>query len=432
MRILHVSTYGGGDGAAIAAYRLHRGLLSLGCDSAMFVSQTPNGLEDPSVKVYKPPRDWRILRRRWRRLQIARGLPRYEASRPQGGETFSDDRSHHGDELVAQVPPCDIIHVHAMHAFIDYRSFFAAAPRRAPIVMTMHDMSFFTGGCHFDGVFTDGDHFHGGCGRYTERCGACPQLGSDQERDLSRQIWERKQKAFNSIAPGRLHLVAPCNWMAQEAKRSPLLQGRPVTVIRYGVDTEVFQPFDRAAARQVLGIPFNASVVLFVAQPLSRRNKGFRELAQALEGIRQSDLLLMSVGGGTPPVDVSVSHRRLGSVRDERLLAIAYNAADIFVIPSLQDNSPQTALEAIACGIPVLGFQTSGIPEIVRPGVTGMLVPLQDVAALRTTIIKLLGDPDERASMAARCRRVALEEYSPPSQTQHYVDLYRAVLAGAA
>jgi glycosyltransferase involved in cell wall biosynthesis len=420
MRVVHISTSDRGSGAASAAYRLHRGLRNLGCDSMMFVAELSGDDHDGTVRRFAAPRDLPTrLRRRLRRFQIARSAARY--SRSSHAEAFSDDRSPHGPELVEQLPPSDMINVHAMLNFVDYRDFFAFAPRRAPVVRTLHDMSFFTGGCHYDA----------GCGKYAARCGACPQLGSSMEHDLSREIWQRKQSAFKRIPPDRLFLVTPTRWLANEVRRSALLRDLPVTVVPLGLDTEIFRPVDRSFARNILGLREDAAVVLFVAEPITRSNKGFADLAQALDGLdRPSNLILLSAGSGRPPARVQKAHQHLGKIGDERLLSIVYNAADVFVIPSMQDNSPQTALEAIACGIPVVGYATCGIPEIVRPGLTGLLVGPKDIPALRTAIGDLLQNHDQRARLAADCRRIAVEEYALSVSAQRYVQLYQMILEG--
>jgi glycosyltransferase involved in cell wall biosynthesis len=307
-----------------------------------------------------------------------------------------------------------------MYDFVDFRAFFARVPQHTPVVRTLHDMTFYTGGCHFDA----------GCGKYTARCGACPQLGSRKERDLSRQIWQRKRAALSALPAGCLHLVAASRWVAREANRSSLLQDFPITVIPYAVDTEVFRPRDRRVVRDALGISPDASVILFVAGVINDPRKGFAVLAQALQGLRHlPNLLLLSVGSGQPPVRVQVPHLDLGQIKNERLLSLAYGAADVFVIPSLEDNLPQTVLEATACGIPVVGFAVGGIPDMVRTGVTGLLVPPQDVNALRAAINDLLQDPTRRTEMTANCRRIAVQEYAQEVQARRYVELYQTMLA---
>jgi glycosyltransferase involved in cell wall biosynthesis len=420
MRVVHVSRFETGGGAALAANRLHGSLRRQGVDSTMFVAEKLT--DDPAVTVFQPPRD--LLSRLRRRLQYKRltySMRRYESARLADQASFNDDRVPGGRDLVTQLPAGDVINIHVMYGFADYRTFLAAVPQHTPVVRTLHEMSFFTGGCHYDV----------GCGKYTERCGACPRLGSHRERDLSRQIWRRKRAILSTIAPGRLHLVAPSRWLANEAKRSSLLQKFPVTVIPLALDTEVFCPRDRRGAREALGIPSDALVVLFVASLISQPIKGLALLVEALNGLGHlRDLLLLSVGRGQPPVEVQIPHLPLGYLGNERLRSLVYSAADVFVIPSLYDNLPQTVLEATACGTPVVGFAVGGIPDMVRPGITGLLVPALDVNALRAAIRALLQDRTRRAEMAANCRRIAVAEYALEVQARRYIELYEMILAG--
>jgi glycosyltransferase involved in cell wall biosynthesis len=249
---------------------------------------------------------------------------------------------------------------------------------------------------------------------------------------LSRQIWLRKYAALGGVKPGRLHLVAVSRWLANEAKRSTLLRNFPVSVIPNGLDTEDFRQRDKEFAREILRIPRDTSVVLFVAEPVNRPTKGFSLLIQTLNGIHDStNLLLVSMGSGRPPSEVKVPYLNLGHIRNDRVCSLAYNAADVFVISSLQDNLPNTVLEAMACGTPVVGFAVGGVPDMVRHGVTGLLVPPQDVAALRTAICELLKDPVRRIEMAANCRDIAVKEYSLEIQSKRHVELYESILADA-
>jgi glycosyltransferase involved in cell wall biosynthesis len=312
-----------------------------------------------------------------------------------------------------------VINVHSMFHFVDFGVFFRTVPKLTPVVRTLHDMSFFTGGCHLDA----------GCGRYAQRCGACPQLGSHDERDLSRQVWERKRSALQAVEPDRLHLVTPSRWLAEAVRRSSLLRRFSVTVIPHGVDHDVFAPRDRRFARDVLGIPQDARVVIFVAEPIDRPVKRLSWLVRALEQIAdRAHPLLVTAGGGGADVEVSMPHMHLGDIRNERLLSLAYSAADVIAVPSQQENFPLTVLEALACGVPVVGSAVGGISEIVRDGVTGLLVPPDDVSALATALDELLQSPARRAQLAATSRRLAMEEYSLDVQARRYADLYAQVL----
>jgi glycosyltransferase involved in cell wall biosynthesis len=416
LKILHLSTEDISGGAARAAYRLHTGLRRLGYDSSMLVARRVS--DDQTISRFMPSMDFSSrLHRRLRRARIARDFERYSASRP--CEIFSDDRSEYGSDILRRLPLYDVINLHWIARFVDYEAFFAGIPRRAPIVWGLHDMNPLTGGCHYDM----------GCGKYREGCGACPQLGSAERDDLSSQIWKRKQKIFSSIEPGRLHIVALNHWMAAEVKQHNVLQRFPVTIIPNGVDTEVFAPRHRGFAREVLGLPQDANVVLFVAHHVNVRYKGLNLLVEAMRGLVDvSKLYLASVGDGRPLIDFPVHHLHIDRIDNDRLLSLVYSAADLLVIPSLQDNLPSTVLESMACGTPVVAFQVGGIPDMVRHRLTGLLVAPQDVEGLRTAIIELLEDRAGRAEMAANCRRIAVEEYALKLQARRYAELYQTLL----
>jgi glycosyltransferase involved in cell wall biosynthesis len=418
MRIVHVTTNDIAGGAARATYRLHNGLRQLGYDSFVYVARQDSS--DPAVKVFKPPEGLPArLRRRVRLEWINRSFGQCQASRPNGYEHFHGDRTALGAAPVAQLPRGDVINLHWVAGFVDYRPFFSQVPPRTPVVWTLHDMNPFTGGCHYD---------HG-CGRYTDKCGACPQLGSTKAIDLSRWVWQRKRRVYGQIKPGHLHIVAPCCWMAAEIKRSSLLRNFPLTIIPNSLDTDIFSPRDRRVAREALDIPQEARVILFVAASVSVRRKGFAMLTQTLSSLSDvPDLFLVSLGSGEPTIEVRIPHIHLGLVQNERWLSLVYSAADLFLIPSLQDNLPNTILESLACGTPVVGFDVGGIPDAVRPGVTGLLAPAEDIVVLSNTIRQLLEDEAARLQMAANCRRIATEEYALNVQALRYLELYERIL----
>lgn len=420
MRIVHLSTYDTKGGAALAAYRLHKRLQVLGQDSSMLVAERLS--QDRSVVEFSPSQALPDrIRRRWRRRTLDRDHALYRATRPAGVELFSDDRSRYGADLVSQLPSCDVINLHWVAEFLDYGTFFPTVAARTPLVWRLADMVPLTGGCHYDE----------GCGRFLQQCGACPQLGSKEQRDLSAAIWQRKHEAFARTPTNRLHIVALCRWMHDFVKNSPLLSRFPSSLIPNGVDVDGFAPRERSFAREVLGIPQHAQVVMFVSEYVSSRRKGFGMLLDALSGDRLCpDLFLVSVGKEAPPVAGAVPTLHMGYVDNDRWLSMIYSAADVFVIPSMQDNLPNTVLESIACGTPVIGFEAGGIPDMVRPGETGVLVPAGDVVGLRAAIRTLLVEMDgtQRAALRERCRKTALADYSRDLQVRRYLDLYGALV----
>lgn len=375
--------------------------------------------DDPTVSALEVPVDrFSRLLRFLRRRQLSRSLAAYGRTRPAGYELFSDTRSEYTTEPPSQMPRCEVINLHWVSGFIDYEAFFTALDKSMPIVWTLHDMNAFTGGCHYD---------HG-CGKYMEACGACPQLGSSDTSDLSHQVWRRKHKVFEKIDSSRLHIVAPSRWLAREAERSSVLSRFPISVIPYGLNLDDFAPRDRGCARNMLGVPQRAKVVLFVAEAATTRRKGFALLTQALSNMTGlTDLFFISLGNHGVDDKVSVPHLQIKHTDDDRLLSMIYSAADLFIIPSLQDNLPNTVLEAMSCGVPVVGFDVGGVSDMVRSGTTGELVPAQDVEALSHAVTKLLQDGDRRLRMSSNSRSRAVEEYGLEMQARRYTELYQAI-----
>jgi len=331
---------------------------------------------------------------------------------------FTDDRSEFGPDVALQLPACDLVNLHWIGEFLDYPSFFPAVDK--PMVWTLHDMNPFTGGCHYDS----------GCQRFRDACGACPQLGSSRPHDLSFDIHRRKAEAYASVPSGRMHVVAPSRWLQKQAQASALFADVPVSVIPNGLDTHVFEPRDAEGLRAALGIPGSASVLLFVSDRVGNTRKGFVLLQEAIRGIDPArSVYLVSIGRGQSD-DGLDNHIHLGDVSNDRLMSLVYSMADLFVIPSLEDNLPNTVLESLACGTPVVGFDIGGIPDMVRPGETGQLVKARDVAGMREAILQLLQDRPALASMGKQCRAVALAEYDLLLQAERYAKLYASMIGG--
>ena len=418
MRVVHVSSFDQLGGAARAAYRLHEGLRRIGVESRMFVADKLS--RDDAVIRYEPPADpWSRVRREIRRQRLARSLNGYRPTSAATLRSFSDDRAVYQDDPWSHLPECDVLHLHWVAGFVDYEAFFAALPAGKSVVWTLHDMNPFTGGCHYDE----------GCGRFSAACGACPQLDSKDERDLSHQIWQRKRKAIGRASARRLHIVGDSEWLASEARRSSAFAGLPVTAIHYGLDVEAFAPRERLAARSVLGIPMDAQVVLFGADHIEIKRKGLAFLLEALTGLPDDAApFLVTMGNGAPPVPERFPHLHLGYVTGDRFLSIVYSAADVFVIPSLQEAFGQTALESMACGTPVVGFDAGGIREVVVDRVTGLLAPVRDSAALGQAVGRILSNASLRAKLGSNGRKMAVEQFSLEIQAKRYVELYQQLL----
>ncbi|NMG33878.1 glycosyltransferase [Azoarcus sp. TTM-91] len=288
---------------------------------------------------------------------------------------------------------------------------------RAPVVWTLHDTWAFTGGCHYTGD----------CGGFQSRCGRCPQLGSERDDDLSREIWLRKQKAYGEL---NLTVVAPSRWLAELARRSSLFAGRRIEIIPNGLDTDVFCPLDKAAAKTFLGIDAAHPVLLFGAQWLTDRRKGGDLLAAALAKIEfPCTLLTFGEGQLALTTNPNLAVRSLGSLSDDVSLALMYSAADVFLCPSREDNLPNTVAEAMACGTPCVAFDANGLPDMVTHQVDGWLAKAFDPEDLARGIRWILSHPQpEVLRNAARAKAVA--EYSLDVMSARYAALYSELTGG--
>jgi len=385
-------------------------------DSAMVVAY--KATDDPTVACYLPPSS--LVHKIKRRLSNSfqrRAWRSYRSGRPQGVELFSNDKPQSGGNPIPALSPNSIINLHWIAGFLNYASILNIS-RRVPIVWTLHDMNPFTGGCHYSA----------GCQAYMSGCGSCPQLGSTAEHDLSRAIFQRKYRAVSRIHSQQIHIVSPSRWLAQEAHKSVLFRELEISVIPYALDVETFQPRDKIAARVALGLAPDARIILFVAADVNNKRKGLDLLLSAIKSLDDSKAVqLLTVGGGNCVLPIELTHCHIGEVNSDRILSAIYSAADVFVIPSRGDIFGRTALEAVACGTPVVGFRAGGMPDVVRPRITGLLAEPEDVRDLRDAIATLLGDSNLRRELSVSCRQIATKEYGLEVQASRYIELYKSM-----
>jgi glycosyltransferase involved in cell wall biosynthesis len=285
----------------------------------------------------------------------------------------------------------------------------------------MHDMWPFTGGCHYDQ----------GCGRYANRCGACPVLGSRTDSDLSRWVWSRKQRSWRRLP---MALVAPSAWLAECASSSSLFRGRPVRIIGNPLDTAVFRPIDKACARACLGIDQDRRMILFGGvNPISFSNKGFGILLESMKMARRSwtdidyELVVFGCSQPTEPLPEELNIRFMGYLNDEISMAILYNAADVLVVPSFQESFCQTAAESLACGTPVVAFDSTGVRDVVDHKINGYLARPYEVEDLTHGMRWVLRE-GARNELSRHARQKAVEHFSRHKIAGEYAYLYRELL----
>jgi len=407
MKVLHINTWATAGGAGRAAYRLHEGLLNEGLRSRIVSRQTLPGRDDLRSWV-KPSPLWDRINRMDRLIQIYLGL-----------EALVGLASWAGYRRQARWP--DVINLHNLHGYYFSVALLPRLQRAAPLVWTLHDMWPLTGHCAYPGK----------CKGWLKGCGRCPSLGEPRiERDTTRFLYRVRRAIYARIDP---ILVAPTRWLLGRARRALLTKRFRSVLIPYGLNTETFRPGDKKRARRTLALPEQGKLILFAAQNMSSRRKGADLLIEALRHLRATgvaDVRLVTVGAGgeefakLSPYPVL----ELGRLDDDHLLAAAYSAADLFVLPTRADNLPLVLMESIACGTPCVSFRVGGVPDIVRPGRTGWLAEPEDAADLARCLRQALERDELRERMRADCRKVAVKEYDVRIMARRYVALYEELL----
>lgn len=318
-------------------------------------------------------------------------------------------------------PLPDIIHLHWISDWLDYPSFFESLPPHIPIVWTLHDMNPFTGGCHYTW----------GCEKFQHHCNNCPQLAYPASNDLSFQGFELKQKV---LANRKLYIAANSSWTAEQAAKSRLFShAKQVQPLHYPVDTDIFKPLDKATCKKQLGLSGSDRVIAFGAERPDNYRKGFDLLLEAIHKIQQTqpDVKLLVFGNMDQQKAKQAGLAKvqtLGFVADPDKQALIYNAADVFVIASRQEAFGQTALEAIACGTPVAGFNVGGIADTVITGKNGLLASTVNAEALAGKIEELLNNDALREAMGKNGREHAVYNFSMEGQGRKMYQLYQEAL----
>ncbi len=404
MKALLLSTSDIDGGAARAAYRLHRGLQTIGVDSQMLVRD-------------KHSQDRTTISGKTKIAQLGAnldGLPlQLYPTRPMFSPQWFPDAIA---PKVAGLSP-DIINLHWICG--GYLRIETIAQFDKPLVWTLHDMWPFTGGCHYSQE----------CDRYTDSCGACPQLSSSKNRDLSHWVWQRKAKAWKGSG---LTIVSPSVWLAECAKSSSLFQDIRIEVIPHGLNTEKFKPVAQQTAREILNLPLNKQLVLFGVAPSATGDprKGFHLLQAALQKLSQSEwkerLELVVFGSSQPekPLDLGFKTHYLGQFHDDISLALVYSAANVMIVPSIQEAFGQTASESLACGTPVVGFNATGVKDIIDHQQDGYLATPFEIEDLAQGIVWVLEDSDRYQKLRDRAREKAQQEFTLELQAQRYLSVF--------
>ncbi len=408
-----------GGGAAVAAGRLNRALRQAGVESKLLV-QDRKGQESGVYAAgggvfyaYKA-----FARFAWERLMF---LPHERDA----SVRFAFSPANTGMDISRHplVQEADVIHIHWINqGFLSLNSLNKLLNCGKPVVWTQHDMWTFTGGCHYAGE----------CTAYKTGCAFCPFLKRPGKHDLSSRVFAGKQKIYSEK---RLSVVACSAWLRDLAKKSALLHGKDYCNIPNPIDTEFYMPRNANEARDRLSLPRGKRLLLFGAANVNDPRKGMRYLMEALDLLaRQYPNLKEEVElvvFGKMQEDTSrllpFKTHMLNFISNPETLVDLYSAADVYVLPSLQDNLPNTVMEALACGTPVVAFGIGGVPEMVKHKEMGYLADKGDANSLAAGIYDTLLQAD-RLSYRARARQKVLDKYAEAHVAQQYIDLYKTLL----
>lgn len=408
MKPLILSTTDIEGGAARAAYRLHQGFKQIGTPSQMLVrgrfSRDRSVIAEKSLLAKMGPQ--------------MNGLPlrRYpKRNRMISPQWFPDAIA----KQVAQINP-DVVNMHWVCN--GYLKIETLAQIKKPLVWTLQDMWPMTGGCHYSED----------CDRYQKSCGQCPQLASSREADLSRQILQRKQKAWKNV---NLTIVTPSQWMADCVKASSLLSDRRVEIIPFCLDTKIYRPLDKKFARKTLGLPQDKLIVLFGAlSATSDQRKGFHLLIPALQSLSRTswrdkiELAIFGASRPNEPIDLGLEAHYLGSFQDDLSLSLVYSAADVMVVPSQRESFGQTASEALACATPVVAFNATGLKDIVDHQFTGYLAQPYQSDDIAQGIAWILENPHRLSILSTNSREKAVKEFELERQAKLYSKLFEEIV----
>lgn len=411
MRVLIVNTSERTGGAAVAANRLMKALNNNGVKAKMLVRDKESDTLTIVGLPKSPMLHWHFL---WERFVI---FCRLHFSRK---HLFEIDLANTGSDItkLREFQEADVIHLHWINqGMLSLNGIRKILRSGKPVVWTMHDIWPATGICHL----TLGCHY------FVSRCANCKYLpGGGSSNDLASRVWQKKQQMQ---ADENIYYVACSRWLESEAKSSALLKGQKITSIPNPIDTHIYKKGNKEEARQRLGLPLDKKLILFASQRVTNENKGMSYLIEACRQL--GDLCEVVILGGHAEEVVAqlpMKAHPLGYVNDEQRIVDVYNAADVFVLPSLSENLPNTIMEAMACGVPCVAFKVGGIPEEIDHLKNGYVAAYRDANDLAKGIEWVLQKADYEALSQQAVHKV-MQCYSQQSVAVKYLDVYQQAMA---
>lgn len=411
MRVLIINTSERIGGAAIAANRLMDALKKNGVKAQMLVRDK----QTDRLTVHAVSGGWKQpLNFLWERLCI------FISNRFNRKQLFLTDIANTGTDVTkrTEFKRADVIHLHWVNqGFLSLSAIDKIVHSGKKVVVTMHDQWYFTGVCHYSGE----------CEKYMDLCHDCELMRGRLMGDMAKQVFLQKQRIYKAA---RITFVGCSRWMADMARRSRLATGQKIVNIPNAINTELFRPTDKMQARQALQLPTDKRLLLFGCQRITDERKGFSLLVEALQQVKQTrpeqakNVEIVVVGGEAERVrdQVPFDIMPISYVSDTEKMVTLYNAVDIYVTPSLQDNLPNTIMEAMACGIPCVGFNVGGIAEMIDHKQNGYVAEHRNAQDFADGIVwTLTADYD---ALSRHARQKVQATYSENIVARQYMEIY--------
>ena len=421
MRVLIVNTSERIGGAAIAAGRLMDALKNNGIKAKMLVREKQTDrLSVTGLKMNA----WRVWQFIWERILI------WKENRFRKHNLFAVDIANTGTDITAipEFQEADIIHLHwinqGMLSLNDIRKILQSGK---PVVWTMHDMWPCTGICHHARE----------CDKYHQECHHCPYIyKGGNKKDLSNQVFKKKKELYQ-LAP--ITFITCSQWLKGRAGQSALLNGHTIVDIPNPINTSLFKPQNTVTARNRMGLPTDKKLILFGSVKVTDKRKGIDYFIESCKLLAEKhpelkeELGVVVYGKNSEQLKPLIPFQvfPLDFISNDKDLVNVYNAVDLYVTPSLEENLPTTIMEAMACGVPCVGFNVGGIPEMIDHLHNGYVAEYKSAEDLANGVIWTLNESEYHTLSEEACRK-AVSNYSESTVAKKYIDVYNKITGNHA
>lgn len=416
MRVLIVNTSERIGGAAIAASRLVEALKNNGIKAKMLVREK----QTDRLSVIELKKNWwRMWQFIWERILI------WKENQFKKHNLFAVDIANTGTDITAipEFQAADIIHLHWINqGMLSLNDIQKILQSGKPVVWTMHDMWPCTGICHHARE----------CDKFHQECHHCPYIyKGGGKKDLSNQVFKKKKEIYQS-AP--VTFVTCSRWLKERAGQSALLNGHTIVDIPNPISTGLFKPQNSLAARNKMELPTDKKLILFGSVKVTDKRKGIDYFVESCKLLAEmhpelkEELGVVVYGKNSEQLKPLIPFQvyALDYISNEKDLVNIYNAVDLYVTPSLEENLPTTIMEAMACGVPCVGFNVGGIPEMIDHLHNGYVAEYKSAEDLANGIIWTLSESEYQSLSEEACRK-AVSNYSESIVAKKYIDIYNKI-----